>query len=310
MSVRGALGRRMGACRPESTGGLSELRGMGYVDTAGDEKAEEDAEPGVAGCEEQMETGARFECMPNTENERLTAVVPIAGTAGGVARDRVATSKAQLARFALDRNRTNDRSGFLDLFVCRGVAGLAGLATRTEFVKAEGARTEMCALVEATLIADNFTGIESRATPRRRLCCVAVEAAATKVLSLLAGGVIGELYGNGSTCRGGKERGVVVGGEGGGIAELGGNDKGSVLELDRLGVGAVGKSVVVDGVLVIVLGLGEVVTDVREGGTTWHGVRVQVVLLLVVVPFGVVGGVVDVNVLGVVVVGVLFVELL
>jgi hypothetical protein len=49
MSVRGALGRRIGGCRPESTGGLWELRGMGYVETAGDEKADDCAEPGVGG---------------------------------------------------------------------------------------------------------------------------------------------------------------------------------------------------------------------------------------------------------------------
>ena len=60
MSVRGALGRRMGAWRPKSIGGLSELRGMGKVETAGDEKAEDcaDADPGVGGMEEQTETGA------------------------------------------------------------------------------------------------------------------------------------------------------------------------------------------------------------------------------------------------------------
>jgi len=51
MSVRGALGRRIGPCTPESTGGLWELRGMGNVEAAGDEKADdcEDAEPGVGG---------------------------------------------------------------------------------------------------------------------------------------------------------------------------------------------------------------------------------------------------------------------
>jgi hypothetical protein len=168
----------------------------------------------------------------------------------------------------------------------------------------------MGALVEATLVADDFSGIKGGTTPGRRLGGVAVEATATKVLGLLAGGVVGELHGDGSPGRGGKERRVVVVGlVVGGKAELRGNDEGGVLKFDRLGVGAVGNGVGIDCVLVIVLGLGEVMADVGEGGATGHCVG-EDVLLLVVVPFGVVGGVVDIDVLGVAVVGVLFVELL
>jgi hypothetical protein len=168
----------------------------------------------------------------------------------------------------------------------------------------------MGALVEATLVADDFSGIESGTSPGRRLCGVAVEATPAKVLGFLAGGVVCELDGDGGTGRGGKERGVVVGLEGVcGETELGGNDEGGVLELDRLLVCSVGDGVGVDGVLFKVLGLGEVVADVGEGGAPGHGVGVDV-LLLVLVPFCVVGAVVDVDVLGVVVVRVLFVELL
>jgi hypothetical protein len=44
-----------------------------------------------------------------TEYVTLTTVIPITGAAGGGTGDRVATSKAQLAGFALDGDRTNDR---------------------------------------------------------------------------------------------------------------------------------------------------------------------------------------------------------
>lgn len=39
----------------------------------------------------------------------LTAVIPITGAAGRGARDRIATSEAELGGFALDKKRTNDR---------------------------------------------------------------------------------------------------------------------------------------------------------------------------------------------------------
>lgn len=168
----------------------------------------------------------------------------------------------------------------------------------------------MGALVEATLVADDFSGIEGGTSPGRRLCGVAVEAAPTKVLSFLAGGVVCELDGDGGAGRGGKERGVVVGLEGvSGETELGGDDEGGILELDRLGVGAVGDGVGIYGVLFKVLRLGEVVAHVGESGAPGHGVTVNVLLLLLL-PFCVVGAVVNVDVLGVVVVRVLFVELL
>jgi hypothetical protein len=68
----------------------------------------------------------------------------------------------------------------LGLFVCKSVASdLASFATCTEFVKAEGTGTEVGALVEATLVADDFSGIEGGTAPGRRLCSVAVEAPAT-----------------------------------------------------------------------------------------------------------------------------------
>lgn len=171
----------------------------------------------------------------------------------------------------------------------------------------------MGALVEATLVAHDFPGIEGGATPGRGLCGVTVETAAAEILGLLAGGVVGELDGHGCAGGGGEKGGVVVGLEGeGGKAELGGDDEGGVLELDRLGVAAVGEGVAVDGVGVVVLVLGEVVADVGEGGAAGDGMEmvVVVVLLLVVVPFGVVGAVVDVDVWGVGVGGVVVVELL
>lgn len=161
----------------------------------------------------------------------------------------------------------------------------------------------MGALVETTLVAYYFPGVEGGTTPGRRLCGMAVETAPAKVLGLLAGCVVGELDGQCSTGGGGEEGGVVVMGlEGvGWKAELGGDDEGGVLELDRLGVTgeavwAVGDGAAVDGVLFIVLVLWEVMADVGEGGATRDCVWVDVLLLLVMVPFGVVSAVVDVNV--------------
>jgi hypothetical protein len=102
----------------------------------------------------------------------------------------------------------------------------------------------MCALIETALVADDFSGIERGPAPGRRLCGVAVEAAAAKVLGFLAGGVVCELYGDRGTGGGGEIRGMVVGLEGG-EAKLGGDDEGSVLELDRLLVVAVGEGILV-----------------------------------------------------------------
>lgn len=141
---------------------------------------------------------------------------------------------------------------------------------------------------------------------------MAVETAATEVLCLLAGCVVGELYGE-SGAGSGWEEGGMVGVEGvGGKAELGRDDDGGVLELYRQGVAdetVCGDGVAVDGVLVIVVVVWEVVADIGEGGATRDRVGVEM-LLLVLVPFGVVSAVVDVNVGGgVIVVGVVFVEL-
>jgi hypothetical protein len=51
----------------------------------------------------------------------------------------------------------------------------------------------MCALVKATLVADNLAGIKSRTSPAGWLSLRAVETPATKVLRLLGGSVIGVL---------------------------------------------------------------------------------------------------------------------
>jgi len=234
------------------------------------------------------------------------AIVPITGTARGSARNRVTTSETQLAGFALD-----DRCRFGGLFV-RWNGGFPCLATGTEFVKAKGTRAEVSTLIETTLVAYDFSRIERGPAPGRRLGGVAVKATATKVLSLLAGGVVGQLDGDGGT--GGRReirRVVVVGLEGGSKVELlRGDDEGGVLELDRLGVMAVGERVRVNGEVVVVLGLGDVVANVGKGSAAGDGMVVQGVLLLVM-PLGVVGRVVDVYIVGcVVVVRVMFVKLL
>ena len=201
-----------------------------------------------------METGQPLSVRQNKGWITRTTVIPVAGAARGGARDRVAASETQLAGFVLDRERTND-GRCLCLFVRGAVAsGFASFATCAEFVEAEGTGTEMGALVKAALVADNFSRIEGRATPGGRLGGVAVEAAAAKVLGLLAGGIICKLYGDGGTCRRRQERGVVVCLEGvSGKAELGGDDEGSVLELDCLGVRAVGNWVRIYGVLLKVV---------------------------------------------------------
>jgi hypothetical protein len=52
----------------------------------------------------------------------------------------------------------------------------------------------MGALIETALVADDFARIEGRATPRRGLGRVAVEAAAAEILGLLRSSVIGVLH--------------------------------------------------------------------------------------------------------------------
>jgi hypothetical protein len=51
----------------------------------------------------------------------------------------------------------------------------------------------VCALVEATLVADDLARIESRTSPTRGLGLRAIETPATKVLCLLGGSIIGVL---------------------------------------------------------------------------------------------------------------------
>jgi hypothetical protein len=52
----------------------------------------------------------------------------------------------------------------------------------------------MCALVESTLVADDFARVESGATPRGRLSGMAVEAAATQILGLFRSSIVSVLY--------------------------------------------------------------------------------------------------------------------
>lgn len=139
------------------------------------------------------------------KRERHTAVVPIARCG---ARDRVATRDGEFAGFVLYRDRS-EKSGFWRLFVCRGACCLACLSACTEFVEAQWTGTEMGAFVEATLVADDFSGIEGGATPGRGFCGVAVEAAAAEILGFLAGGVVCELNGDGWGGGCGEEGGVV-----------------------------------------------------------------------------------------------------
>ena len=69
--------------------------------------------------------------------------------------------------------------------------GFLGDATRrftrlvpcSQLVEAKGSRTQVGALVEATLVANDFAWVERAATPRRRLGGMAVEATASQVLS-------------------------------------------------------------------------------------------------------------------------------
>lgn len=96
----------------------------------------------------------------------------------------------------------------------------------------------MCAFVQTTLVANDLARIESRASPRRRLSRVTIEAPPTEILSLLGSRIICML--DGKTCMG-REVGhhrvmrrrncrAVEGG-------LGGDHNGSgIFQLDRVGV--------------------------------------------------------------------------
>ena len=123
------------------------------MDTAGEENA--DTEPGVCGWEEQTETAQELNEGESAQSKRLTAVVPVADSAGGIAGDRVATRDTHLAGLILDCS-----DGLGHLFVGGGRCGFARLAASTELVEAEGAGAEMGALIEAALVADDFSGVE------------------------------------------------------------------------------------------------------------------------------------------------------
>jgi hypothetical protein len=69
----------------------------------------------------------------------------------------------------------------------------AGLVSGPEFVESERTRTQVGALVQTALVADNFAGVECRPPPGRRLSGVAIEAAAPEILGLLRRGIIGVL---------------------------------------------------------------------------------------------------------------------
>lgn len=126
----------------------------------------------------------------------------------------------------------------------------------------------MCAFIQATLVADDLSGVEGGAAPGGGLCGVAVEAAAAEVLRLFGGGVVGVLDGEAG-----------VGGEG-----VGGRGRGGegLVELVVVVLVVVVRGEVHRGEGVLELdGLGVVVgAHVREGGAADHGGVVVVVELL------------------------------
>lgn len=129
-----------------------------------------------------------------------------------------------------------------------------------------------------------------------------VETATTQVLRFFASCVVCVLYGDCSAgCRGEVGRGVVMVGVDGvsGIPELGGDNQGGIFEFDSL-VGRL-RLMIHRGTEVIEMGGGVllelVVSDIGESGATDDGAGVvvgtEVEVLLVLVPFVVVGLVVD-----------------
>lgn len=97
-------------------------------------------------------------------------VVPItySTTAGHTARDRCATYETKLSLLFLDLWRGSDSSSgcFWTLFVRLGhTGGFARLSTCTEFIKPEGAWSEVGAFIEATFVANDLPWVEGGATP-------------------------------------------------------------------------------------------------------------------------------------------------
>lgn len=266
----------------------------------------------------------------------LTIIVPItcAAAAGRVARYRSATNEGKLlwllldlGRRSCDGRRGRDRRLWALFVALSHGGGFAGLATGAELIEAEGARSEVGALVETAFIADDLAGVEGGAAPRGRLGGVAVEAATAEILCLLAGGVVCVLDGDSAASGRGKIRGGVGSVDGVcRVAQLGGDDQGGVFEFDRMGVsvmsvgriGRDGEGLIIHGwVLVIIRLLWQIVSDIGEGSATvdrmvWGLADVQMMmLLLLLLPLIVVGLVVDVDVWLVPVLrGVVVVELL
>lgn len=120
-----------------------------------------------------------------------TIVVPIAGATSGVdrgsGRNRRTAGDTEFAGFFL-HNR-----GQLGLGAHCALGLLPLLVTGAELVKAEGTWSEVSALVQTTLVADDFSRVKSRAPPRGRLGGVAIEATATKILCLFRGSIVGVL---------------------------------------------------------------------------------------------------------------------
>jgi len=105
----------------------------------------------------------------------------------GRRRHRAAADEAVLAWLLLDESH-----------FCLGAncaLGLiaAGFVACAQLVEAQGPRAQVCALVEAALVAHDFARVESRAAPRGWLSCVAIEAPAAEVLSLLGSGIVSVL---------------------------------------------------------------------------------------------------------------------
>ena len=147
----------------------------------------------------------RQTCSAHRKTTELTIIIPItcSTTAGSVARYRSPTNEREILRLLLHLGRRCDGrggrgSGLGALFVTlRHSRRFTSFPPCAQLIEAEGPRSEVGALVEAALIADDLAGVEGGAAPRGWLGGVAVEAAATEVLGLLAGGVVCVLDGDG-----------------------------------------------------------------------------------------------------------------
>ena len=113
-----------------------------------------------------------------------TIIVPVAGTAGGVdgghrGGGRIAAYDAEFPGLLLDDSHLGS------LWADVAFALFSGLVACTQLVETERPWAEMGALVETTLVADDFAGVEGRTAPGGWLGCVAIKAPATKILGLL-----------------------------------------------------------------------------------------------------------------------------